>query len=1057
MKRTVYSPFIFICLLLIVSCSTSKKNTGKTSWLAQKYHNLTSKYNGYFNANELYLGSLEKLKSQHDANYTQILPVYEELEGNPMSVSSDLDNAIKKSSIVIELHRPARWTDDAYLLIGKSHYLKQEYETAEEVFLFMEGAFNPDIKKRKYVKLSPKDKALSKKKELEEKQKRKEDLERQKQLEKEAEEIYKRDAARAKERERKEKLEEKKDLAKAKAKEREDKAKERKKALKQKQKEREQRIKDSKKNKGKSTPKKSSAPAENKTATTPVVETKPIETPAPAPKKEEKPKYDLNKINQNKTQDYSSGSKYPADEPEKPVTIQYKLDTKTSKKPKNYFWSHRPCFQESQLWLAKTYTERKKYEEAESLLKLLIEDPTTFKDIKAQAHEARGNNFIKTKNYSNAISALTSAVEMKEHKKSQRARLCYIIAQLSQNQGDFNKASDYFAMAAKLSTDYEMEFNAALSQATQTAGSDYLSTKEKLEKMLKDGKNKEYKADIYYALGNLAMSNGNKPDAKLAYQNCLRNDEKGSPKKTESYYQLANLSFQEEDYLASKNYFDSTALTLPKNDPRTKSVNSYQENLTEIAANITTIQLQDSLIKIAGLSEKERKALAVKLKAAMAESSSAQITMSGNKKGNIPKPPTNPNAPKSNFFAYDEKEVRKGLKEFKNKWGERKLEDNWRRSNKKSLTNFDDPKDPNALDIVSESQIAQITDQDLEVIFAAVPYSQEAKKISHEKIAKALYNLGILYKEKVQNLPKSIESYETLIKRFPSSSYEPEALFQLYSIYSEMNNASKAKSYLDLLLQKYPQSPYALAITDSEFASRRLKDQNKDAIAYDSAYTEFSNREYAKAYEIGTRLFSSMPKSHNLLPRVSLLNALCIGKLKGEAEYLTALKDLIAKYPNTDEQKRAREIMRLLGQRTSGSNTSVAGTSSSVSKFRLDPNDQHFVLAVIKDKDLSLNNAKAKISDFNSTYHQLANYQLSNMFLGRSDERISIVVIRRFSSKVDAMKYYEGAISQKAVFLSDKPGAFELFAIGQNNYRVMVEQESVDLYRDFFLESYLNE
>ncbi len=194
-----------------------------------------------------------------------------------------------------------------------------------------------------------------------------------------------------------------------------------------------------------------------------------------------------------------------------------------------------------------------------------------------------------------------------------------------------------------------------------------------------------------------------------------------------------------------------------------------------------------------------------------------------------------------------------------------------------------------------------------------------------------------------------------------------------------------------------------------------------------------------------------------MLPRVSLLNALCIGKLKGEAEYLTALKDLIAKYPNTDEQKRAREIMRLLGQRTSGSNTSVAGTSSSVSKFRLDPNDQHFVLAVIKDKDLSLNNAKAKISDFNSTYHQLANYQLSNMFLGRSDERISIVVIRRFSSKVDAMKYYEGAISQKAVFLSDKPGAFELFAIGQNNYRVMVEQESVDLYRDFFLESYLNE
>jgi hypothetical protein len=37
----------------------------------------------------------------------------------------------------------SRWTDDCYLVLGQSQYLKQDYESAEESLEFMTAEFNP--------------------------------------------------------------------------------------------------------------------------------------------------------------------------------------------------------------------------------------------------------------------------------------------------------------------------------------------------------------------------------------------------------------------------------------------------------------------------------------------------------------------------------------------------------------------------------------------------------------------------------------------------------------------------------------------------------------------------------------------------------------------------------------------------------------------------------------------------------------------------------------------------------------------------------------------------
>ena len=128
------------------------------SKVGQFYHNVTAKYNGWFNANELVEASVLKLEEQHEDNFNEILPIYEYAAvENADAVKADLDEAIKKVSVVVTLHEFSDWADDSYLLIGKSLYLKKDYEAAENAFEFYMDEFLPngkraEVKKRQIQK-----------------------------------------------------------------------------------------------------------------------------------------------------------------------------------------------------------------------------------------------------------------------------------------------------------------------------------------------------------------------------------------------------------------------------------------------------------------------------------------------------------------------------------------------------------------------------------------------------------------------------------------------------------------------------------------------------------------------------------------------------------------------------------------------------------------------------------------------------------------------------------------------------------------------------------------
>jgi hypothetical protein len=163
---------------------------------------------------------------------------------------------------------------------------------------------------------------------------------------------------------------------------------------------------------------------------------------------------------------------------------------------------------------------------------------------------------------------------------------------------------------------------------------------------------------------------------------------------------------------------------------------------------------------------------------------------------------------------------------------------------------------------------------------------------------------------------------------------------------------------------------------------------------------------------------------------------------------VAALKDVVAKYPNTQEEARAKEILRFFGD--------ADGKEEDEGPFKMDEEDKlHFCIIVIGDKKAKLNDLKVEVSDFNTQYFKLDRLRITNIYLG-ADTSTPILVIRRYEDKDKAMTYYQAIEKNKQDFISSTDD-YQLFMINQHNYRQIIKQRSLEGYEDFFKENYLND
>ncbi|MEL7020235.1 MAG: hypothetical protein AAGK47_01385, partial [Bacteroidota bacterium] len=246
------------------------------------------------------------------------------------------------------------------------------------------------------------------------------------------------------------------------------------------------------------------------------------------------------------------------------------------------------------------------------------------------------------------------------------------------------------------------------------------------------------------------------------------------------------------------------------------------------------------------------------------------------------------------------------------------------------------------------------------------------------------------------------------------------------------------------------------------FNEEILAERNKLDNYYSATYQQFDQGKYEAARARIVKVSEEFGKTNALQPKFALLDAMISGNLEGKESYIKALKDVIAKYPDTPETVRAKEMLRLLGGKTGAiaGNSNDIGTTASAdnnfdlnsSKFKQEDEKLHYMILVFNDSKISLAETKANISDYNTKYHKLDKLRISNIYLG-SDTKTPIIVIRRFKKRSDAMKYYEGV--QGADDFIETDAGYEMYPVTQNNYREILKARSLDGYKAFFEAVYL--
>lgn len=958
LRRRNWWATLLLLVFVLSGCVTQKKKDDKSA-LGKLYSNVTSKYNGYFNANEIYKATSYSLEQGHRDNYNQLLPLYIELTNeNPQAITPDMDLAIEKLTRVVAVNPQSQWADDSYLLVAKAQFYKQDYESAEKTLRYLVNNFDPvDIAKREAASKASRDKKKTSKKKKKKKKKQSAKKKRRKYL-----------------REKKKR----------------------------------------KKGKGKAA--------------------------------------------QNKKEDLAETKKAEL-EAAKKAERQFE-------EPDNYGLKHRPAFQEGQLLLARTLIERDNYDAALRFMNNLSQNPKIYDDIVPQASQALAYYYIYRKDLASAIAPLEAAISSYKGQKG-KARIAFILAQIYERTGNGAKAFETYQQVLKYGPDYEMEFNCRLNmtlnswKAGKGSGNEAIAN---LERLARDEKNLEYRDQIYYAMAEIAMELGDKQEALAYFKESLRYSTSNRIQKAESYLAVADIYYNDEDYVLAKNYYDSTATTMNKTDERYPRVDALSRNLTDIAKNIQIIEQQDSFLQLGNLSDEALKEFAFDKFKKEQEAKRAAATQAANP---IAATPTRPsiqnirignNREESSFFAYDDRSVKRGQRDFQRKWGIRNLEDNWRR--RSALTNTSIAESGEGEVVIEEipdvSAADALTEDQLKELLKDIPRTESDRTKAELAIMDAMFELGTLYRDRLNNYKKTTEVLEELNNRFPRNNYELESWYYLYLAYSDLNDTPKANSYRRKILDKYASSKYARVLTDPEYAAKLADEEYQLNVYYDNAYQAFQEGKYTDAKRMADDAKIKFGVANKLQARFDLLNALTTGKLQGEDAYKNALSQVITKHPETDESRTAREILRIIGGASARLPGGQNGTTPGDRNFKLNDNQVHFVIIAFNG-DVNLNERKVNLSDYNKKYHRPQRLTISNVFLGNDpNTRRPLLIVRRFKNRAEAMKYYEGAEKNETDFVQGDVD-YDIFPISLNNYREILRAKTLIGYDAFFENNYLND
>ena len=757
----------------------------------------------------------------------------------------------------------------------------------------------------------------------------------------------------------------------------------------------------------------------------------------------------------------------------------YKKELAKALKIFQYIESHYPTqntFYESIFWQAKVLIEMGAYDEAEEILvslinkrdEQLIELPKEKERLKFQEkvklffnYEQRidyleqkepelpstiinnvyptlADLYLRNNKRELAIATLEQTIELK-YKKAFKTRLIYILAQLYHKDGNF-KASTYYQQVVERNPEYEMAFQAKINRALSFSGGQTKAIKSQLLKMLKDDKNIEYFDQIYYALAEIEFKDKNEKLAVENLQTSINVSQTNTEQKIKSLKRMGDWYYTKPNYTNAFYYYDSIQKIIPPKLESKHEIDKKHKLLKKIFLNLETINFNDSIFRICALPEDQRMEKIFEVIDAIEEEKERQqendLLASTNQ--NLPMPSSNSVLSQTIFF-WDATMLERGKKEFDLKWGERALEDNWRRSAKKSS-------------IISEEELTENNSESnaiYEQMLGELPCDNlEKKEAMKDSILASLFNLGLTHHYETENLKQAKIYFKRVLANYQPRTEAVASAYELYRIHEHLSNTSEKKQMKDLLLSKYPKSKYAKLILGNGNVTEEQKKLKAEKESYHELYSKYSLGDYNWVIE---QCDKKIQDSLNpLFCDYGLLKAYAQGKFNrlkdsSNSQIIKTLKLVANNCQGSDKGEQAIQILKKLKI-----NSAQSAFEKQKWKFVYNPDTVHFFILFVPKGSFDINKAKNSVADLNMASFSSKRLKTSNKFLNTSDQ---MIMVKMFKDAKEAMDYYVAFKVNKGPVKSYKNKDF--FILSPHNLKEMYLEKKIENYKLFFNEFYL--
>jgi len=587
---------------------------------------------------------------------------------------------------------------------------------------------------------------------------------------------------------------------------------------------------------------------------------------------------------------------------------------------------------ETQIWMARAYSELDWLYEAEDVLKKIKKEHIAPQNNGLYA-SAWADLLIKQNEYKQAIPYLKTAIEVEKNKK-QRARFNYVMAQLLEKTGDKEGAIEHYSRVIKTSPPYEMDFNARISRV-QLLSKNSASVERELKRMARNRNNKDYLDQIYTALGNIFLNEKDSAKAIEYYNLAIEKSTRNGVEKGVSLVTMGDLYYKKREYVKAHPFYDEAAKIYTNEYDDFERISHRSEILADLVKEYEVVHLQDSLQALANMSEKDR-LLAInrvidKIKEDEKKEAEEKLIAQNRMDDDFAMPMQPIGVGAGDWYFYNPMNVNNGKNEFRRRWGNRKLEDNWRRSNKSAslFTETTELQDStlqvsdstmiagNDTTAISDPNIPQFTQtsdkKSVDYYLALIPFTQAQKEKSNEQIATGLYNMGFVYKDKIEDYPLAYKIFAEFQKRFPTDERILETLYHRFLLASKENNPTLADQFRSEILANYADSKYAEMLADPNFIRNQQRMFEEQDFIYGETYTAFTKSDYKTVFANTEEMKRKFPLS-NLLPQFEFLNTLSIGKTEGSEKFEASLNALVENYPESSIGAMSKDILALLKQ-----------------------------------------------------------------------------------------------------------------------------------------------